>query len=809
MPEIRKKVEAHSALILQASPGSGKTTRVPPALLGQHSQIIVLEPRRLAAKYAARRVAEEMGEIVGKTVGYQFRFENVSSAQTRLRFLTEGMLMRRMLSDPHLKGVTHVILDEFHERHLHTDVALGYLKWLQSGARRDLKLVVMSATLETENLSRFLGDAPVMNIDAPAFPVEVSYLPSAPSLRLETLVREAVTESMGNGEPNMTSGHTLVFLPGMAEIRRCEEALASLRDSRGIAVYALHGELSREEQDHALERSTQRKIILATNVAETSLTIEGVTMVIDSGLHRQASYSWWSGVPALKTKPISRASAIQRAGRAGRTAPGRCLRLYPKGDYDSRTPFETPEIRRADLSQSLLEIFRLGMKVTDFPWFEPPETGALKSAKELLYLLGAVTSTDDAAALTDLGRRMIEIPAHPRISRILVEAESRKVLSQTADLVTLLSEGDLSTTDALASLSTRLNPLQAKARGQLLRSFDHGSGEAVKKSDTGSERDIAMALLTGFPDRVARKKSGAETVDLLFSFGGAAKAQNCGVIAENEFFVVLDVQERKYANQHRAELKVQCVIAIEPDWLFDLKPTLLQEVEILSWDETRQRAYQLESLRYGELSLSESRSDAPPTEKVAAFVFSQALSLKLDQPPVEWISRLPIESSLARIELARKKFPKLELPDVRSSAASAALSQMALGKNTAEALQSTDWENESFVLLAGQNLSLLERLVPSSVSLPSGRKTKVNYSLEKGPWIESRLQDFFGMKSGPALLDGRLPLILHLLAPNYRAVQVTTDLAGFWAREYPALRRELGRRYPRHKWPEDPLKPVP
>ena len=575
-----------SAVVLQASPGTGKTTRVPPALLDAlPGEILVLEPRRLAAKYAALRVAEERGEAIGRSVGYQFRFENVTSRDTRLTFLTEGMLMRKMLSDPRLAGVSAVVLDEFHERHLHGDVALGALRRLQlEGLRPDLKLVVMSATLETEALSRYLGDCPVLKVESPLHPVAIEHLPSPAAVPLERLVREAVARTLSSAEAD-SKGDILVFLPGMSEIRRAENALgelAAVREGR-LKVLPLHGEIAREEQDLALRPIPgKRKVILSTNVAETSLTIEGVTVVIDSGLHRQAAHSWWSGVPSLKTRPITRASAIQRAGRAGRTAPGRCIRLYTLHDFNGRAAFETPEIRRADIASTVLEVKTLGGAAgrndgsdpAEFPWFEAPAAAALEAAQTLLHRLGFTESPAGAAALTEPGRRAARIPAHPRIARLLVEAEKLGVLEPAASLAALISEGELEGLDALeqarrAEAQASSGPLK-RARTQLLSAIGRSAGgnaEAASKTEDAESR-LARSVLAAFPDRIARKRPipahstrGRSTdVELILSSGGSARAEECPTLASHEMFVALDIQETQAHGQARSQLRLKSVV---------------------------------------------------------------------------------------------------------------------------------------------------------------------------------------------------------------------------------------------------------
>ena len=594
IPELKAKLASGQAVVVQASPGSGKTTRIPPALIRNDGDVLVLEPRRVAAKYAAKRVSDELGSKLGETVGYRFRFENVTSPRTRLCFLTEGMLMRRFLSDPTLKGAHTVILDEFHERHLHGDIALAYLRKLQQSTRPDLKLIVMSATLDSDAIAKFLGDAPVLKIDAPLFPVDLEYLPSPVAKPLDLLVRDAVTRSLSQDD-----GDILVFLPGMGEIRRCSDAIRSAAERTGALIAPLHGELSREEQDFAIERADRRKIILATNVAETSLTIEGVRVVIDSGFHRVASYSWWSGVPTLRTRPISRASAIQRAGRAGRTGPGRCIRLYTRGEFEGRAPFQTPEISRADLTQSVLELKSLGItNASELSWFESPPSQALDSSETLLYRLGALTTR--GGPLNEIGRRLARIPAHPRIGRMVLEAsQNESTLKESSLLGALISEGEIETLDALESVRRGFFPDRvSKLADQIFKSV-----EPLKSART---RSLAFSVLSGFPDRVARRKSGG---DMIFSEGGSARAPDSALFQSSEYFVLLDVQERQGLGQARSAVEIKSAVAIEADWLLDLEPSQIEEKEELSWDSDRKRVQSSALMRYGQLILSESRTE--------------------------------------------------------------------------------------------------------------------------------------------------------------------------------------------------------
>lgn len=858
--ELVASLEAQPNLVLQAAPGSGKTTRVPPALLGARfrgdKEILVLEPRRLAAKMAANRVAEEMDERAGQTVGYQFRFENVGGPKTRIRFLTEGMFIRRLLSDPELKNVAAVVVDEFHERHLQGDVALGSLKRLQQTRRPDLRIVVMSATLDSEAIAAYLGvggpggsdDAgpcKIMRTEGKRFEVTTEYRPSDDRY-LDSQVASAVRHVLYEGY----EGDILVFLPGIAEIRRADDALAELARREKILVVQLYGDLSREEQDRAVHPADRRKIILSTNVAETSLTIEGVRIVIDSGLARIASYSHWSGLPALRTKPVSRASAIQRAGRAGRTAPGHCVRLYSRESFETRAPFEVPEISRADLAQTVLELKTLGVRqIKTFPWFEPPAGANVEAAEKLLYRLNAL---DEKGALTALGRRMAEMPTHPRLARLVLEGERLGVAEGAATLAALLSEGrpgDGGQVDLMQQFENyRPDFLAARAREQLLRYVrraDSGSGErfaqpgdgtgtevgagagagagAEATSSAGSnsklipkyprEQSLRRALLTGFPDRIAKRRQLAANlarntsgtrVEFILSAGGSATIDSSQFAAGPEYFITVDLEERSAQQGQPATKILRSVCAIEPDWLFDLEPLGVVEKTETRWDEARERVEAVTRLMYDSLVLDESpaaASDHVVAERLAAAALSAGLERFCDKDA--------LSGFVARVRFVKEQAGEKEFPEVTPEAMKEALVHLCEGRRSFSELKDAGVFEAITAMLAPEQRQKLERLAPEFVQLPGGRRVRINYEQGKPPWIESRLQDFFGMKAGPSVAGGRVPLTLHLLAPNMRAVQVTSDLSGFWARVYPDLRRELGRRYPRHKWPEDPLTAVP
>lgn len=839
LPTILEKLAVASNLVLQAPPGSGKTTRVPPALLQAKflqpaQEVVVLVPRRLAAKMAALRVSEEMGEPVGKTVGYQFRFENVTSAATRIRFVTEGLLLRQLMHAPTLPTVGCVVLDEFHERHLHADVAIAYLRFLQQTQRPDLRLVVMSATLDSKSVAGFLGDAPVMSVATSPYPVHVFYQ-EKPYQSKKNGGRESVAilpQQIADvvmrlqNKTRTQTGDVLIFLPGMAEIRRVAEGLQD-KFSDANLILPLHGDLPKEEQALVFRETEKRKIILATNVAETSLTIPGVATVIDAGLHRQASYSWWSGVPALKTRPISQASAVQRAGRAGRTSAGTCYRLYSEADFLARPALEIPEIRRSDLAQTVLEIKAMGvMSLASFPWFEAPSQQSLKAATELLYNLGALAENHLNSPLTSLGKKMASLPIHPRLARVLIAAEEAGVLDPAIKLVAYLSAGpdvgavrEPPVLDIFDDLEKGFVSDAVKKQMRMMQGWFARADTRVRPyvgGDPCVAPKIAISLLHGFPDRVARKRSDSNDTkrphaDLILCTGGTATVTATDVVQQNDYFVILDVSERQRVSDVKTKLHVSSLCAIVAEDLLDLQTTFLTENHEFIFDERKERVVELSELRYGELVLSASTQE-PQDTKAALAVLLQAV-FGLDEKSLErlnqadflaaWQKKFEItdlETFLVRLKLAQDHQPKLVIPDFTGEN---------FGKTVMTLFQGcvcqSDLAPQNLVQKISENLSyevtvFLQKEVPLKINLPAGRSVSVNYEMGKTPWIASRLQDFFGMTRTPTILMGRVPLTVHLLAPNKRAVQVTQDLASFWQKAYPEIRQQLARRYPRHKW---------
>lgn len=761
LPEVLAILQHTTNLVIEAPPGTGKTTRVPPAILGLvRGEVIVLEPRRIAARLAARRVAWERGEEAGGTVGYQVRFEERIGPRTRLRFVTEGILTRRLLTDPTLKGIDAIVLDEFHERHLDSDLALALLKRLQR-TRPELRIVVMSATLDASPIARYLDDCPVLRSEGKLFELSVRHLPYSPEpLHIQT--RRAV-ELLNAGQP---SGSILAFLPGIAEIRRTMRECETIARQTGLLVLPLHGDLSPSEQDRAVLPSAERKLILATNVAESSVTVEGVTAVIDSGLARIATYSPWTGLPTLQVGRISKASATQRAGRAARTGPGQVMRLYSEEDYLLRPEHDTPEIARADLSQFLLSI--RAMKIAhldDLDWLDAPPATSIESAELLLDRLGANDGME---------QQLARFPLSPRLSRILVEALDRGVGEDGCFATALLGLGVRSEkNDLLAAMDLPQEYRLRQHVGQLIRMA------RPPKQTHHDDEALLLSVLAGFPDRVARRRTGNQ---VLLSTGISAEV--AGEMPPYEFLLALDAEDR-----HENPLPLIRMFArVEPEWLVDLFPDRIQERSSVVWNRITERVEKVSALLYDNLIIEESRVTAPEAE-AAELLAQKAFDIGLD---------CFVEKSALEYFLARLNFARFESPDLLQT-----LRKLCLGLQSFGDLRDAA-RNFIPLLKEGLNMKLLDKIAPLNIRLKNGRQTKIHYEEGRPPWISSRLQDFFGMQETPRIGPDNTPLVIHLLAPNHRAVQTTTDLAGFWERLYPQVRRELLRRYPKHEWPETP-----
>jgi ATP-dependent helicase HrpB len=855
LPDIVERVRSGGTVVLEAPPGAGKTTRVAPALLdaGVTGKIVVLEPRRLAARLAARRMAEERGERVGETIGYEVRFDRMVSPATRIELVTEGILTRRLVTDPELRGVGAVILDEFHERHLQGDIALALLAHLRRTTRPDLALLVMSATLDAAPVAAFLG-APVVRSAGRQYDVEVTFAREADERPLESRVASAIRELLQAG----TTGDVLVFLPGAAEIRRAMERAAPLADATDLLLVALHGDLSPDAQDTAIKKADRQKVIFSTNVAETSVTIEGVEAVIDSGLSRVAKYDPWSGRPSLEVARISRASATQRAGRAGRLGPGRAVRLYTKGDFEARPEHDVPEILRADLAEvRLLLRSARGADVDQLSWLDAPPKAALLCAEQLLVQLGAEA---EDGRLTPLGRKMAVFGLSPRLAKLVIEAAGHGALHEGCTAAAILAEGrDVlartwdgnddapSGADDLCDLTARLRRIaeataggfdrqRAKRLGlvpetviavrkgseQILRAC-RAAGVTEKADPMSPDEALRRAILAAFPDRVARRRPAPEGGtrlgvgrELLLSGGGTAMLAETSVVRTAPWLVAVEAGDRRGGDPTRRagpaekrQTRVWLASAIEPDWLIDLYPGAVTESVEVSFSAERERVEAVERLTYDRLVLDERPAGSTADVAAARLLAERALAAG--------IGAFAGADAFERLR-RRLSFVAKEAPDLAASAGIRPLDDNALrellverlrGKRSFAELRDGALLEEIKAAVGYTALARLDELLPEHVTLGGGRRVEVHYDEGRPPWIESRLQDFFGSARTPAILDARLLLVVHLLAPNYRAVQVTTDLAGFWARTYPGVRNELMRRYPRHAWPTDPLTATP
>jgi ATP-dependent helicase HrpB len=770
LPEVVASLRRLPNLVIEAAPGAGKTTRVPAALLSLGGGVLVLEPRRIAARMAARRVATEMGEGVGETVGYQVRFEEVAGPRTRLRFLTEGVLTRRLITDPELRGIGTVVLDEFHERHLETDLALALLRRLQKTRRPDLRLVVMSATLDAGPVREFLGGCPLVKSAGRLFPLEIAWTAYS-AAPLEEQVGAALNSVLTRGIP----GDVLVFLPGAAAIHRATRVCEPIARRNNLLIAQLYGDLPPAEQDRAVEPSAQRKVILSTNIAESSITIDGVRVVIDSGLARLANDSPWTGLPSLEVARISKASATQRAGRAGRTAHGHIIRLYTAEDFHRRADHDEPEIARRELSQMCLQLESMGIHdPTQLEWLTLPPAASLEASEALL---------DRLAARGETAGKMARMPLHPRLSRLLLDAEQAGVAETGCRTAALLSSGQRVRSSDLFSALDEERDQRTRAVYDQLRRY------VRREKPVHDDAALARAVLAAFPDRVGRRRPNGV---VLLSNGSAAMMlqpwQHKG-----EFLVAIDIEES--SDRPSPLLRLAC--PIEPEWLIDLFPDRVLERRGVEWNRQAERVESVSALVYDDLVIEETRGGVADDEAAAKLLAARAAEAGL----ARFIDQAEMEAFLARVEFAatHSSMKAIEDDDIREAF-----------ENVCYGLRSfSDIERAAagFAAALGRmrDRQLLDQIAPAHLRLSGGRNTRVHYERGKPPWVSSRLQDFFGMTESPRIAGGKVPLVIHLLAPNQRPVQTTTDLAGFWQRLYPQLRKELGRRYPRHAWPEKPV----
>lgn len=829
LPALLAAVRDGQNFVLVAEPGAGKTTRVPPALLDAglvEGEILVAQPRRIAARLAARRVAEELREPVGERCGYQVRFDRKVGPSTRIRFVTEGLLARRIRDDPSLEGVGIVILDEFHERHLDTDVGLALLRRIQRTRRPDLRIGVMSATLRADPIAEFL-DAVSISCPGRTFPIELEYQPTS-----DRSVDRRVNAAFRDLLEAEIDGDVLVFLPGASEIRASQRACQGLAEHHSVDIEMLHGDLSAADQDRAVRGGPRRRLILSTNVAETSVTVANVAAVIDSGLVRRPSHNPWTSIPMLELAKISRASAEQRAGRAGRVRAGKCIRLYSQHDLERRPAFDAPELARLDLARVMVDLRCAGLRsANELDWLEAPPAAGIEAAERLLQRLGAL-ETD--GTLSKTGRELATLPVHPRLARILVEGRRRGVGAETVGIAALLSERSIwrrsmgdgprrATTVSAADVFTDLEALWAferegasfarregldigackmalRVQRQLARSKSGPKpGHAL---DEATEQTLGLCLLCGFADRLGRLRTHARGGrEIVFAEGGSAELAPESAI-DGTLAIALAAEERRQG-AHASKTVVRSAASIEPEWILELFEEELVERRSATFDPKKERVNVVEELVFGELVIEQSIVREPSDE--AAEVLREAALAKGADAFVKDAARLA--NTRNRLLFASKHDPAIEPLD--DAALQRALGELCVGARSFADIRKTNLLEYLLSTLPASGRTGLERLAPQRVKLRGGRSLDVHYEADRDPWVQSRLQDFFGELTGPTVASGRTPLVLHLLAPNQRAVQVTTDLEGFWDRHYPALRKTLMRRYPRHDWPEDPRTATP
>jgi ATP-dependent helicase HrpB len=798
---LREALARPSNAVLVAPPGAGKTTRVPLALLDEPwvggGRIILLEPRRLAARAAAEHMAALLGEPVGATVGLRVRLESRVSAATRIEVVTEGVFARRILDDPALDGVAAVLFDEFHERSLDADLGLALALDAQAGLREDLRCLAMSATLDGARVAKIMGDAPVIRSEGRAFPVETRYVPRDPAERIEDSVVRVIRRALDSD-----SGSVLAFLPGQGEIERTASLLAARVDSR-IVIAPLYGALDRAAQDRAIRPAGKdvRKIVLASAIAETSLTIEGVRIVVDSGLARVPRYEPDVGLTRLETMRASRASADQRRGRAGRTEPGVCYRLWDEAATGALEPFAPPEILSSDLAGLVLDLAQWGVRTrTGLAWLDPPPAAAWDEARVLLRALGAI---DGEGAITDEGRALRALALPPRLARMVVDAARSGQADDAATIALLLSERGLG--GGSTDLATRRDMFardrspRANAGRGLARQWARAASRAVGPTDAAGDLSTGALLAFAFPELVAKARGDHGT--FLMANGRAAALEPHDPLAARPYLAVAEVSGRA----SRARILAAAEIGAEE---IAAHPALaVEEQDETRFDPASASLRRRITRRLGAITLAE--RTLPVVADAAAAAMLAANLVRTG------VSHLPWTKEQAR-RRARIGFLRAlgdqSWPDVSDAALAAAGGWLALfvvGRVSRGDIAADDLEAALAALVPYDLQRRLEREAPEHFTTPAGSTLPIDYDAEGGPALDVRVQELFGLAEHPAVAGGRLPLTLRLLSPAHRPIQVTRDLPGFWRGSWAAVRADMRGRYPRHPWPDDPANAPP
>jgi ATP-dependent helicase HrpB len=857
--ELIARLRAQRRLIVSAPTGSGKSTQVPQMLLDHglldHGQVVVLQPRRLATRMLAARVAFERGSELGREVGYQIRLENVTSPSTRIRFVTEGVLLRQMMSDPALRGVSAVIFDEFHERHLYGDITLAQALDVQERVRPDLQIIVMSATLDADALSSYMsrrssevpaalrggseegrptgkqGACSVLSTEGRTYPVDIEYS-AAPNYADQRPVWEQAADAFIHFVQSGGEGDVLVFMPGGFEISQTIQAIRNCDESKGWVLLPLHGELPPRDQDAAVARHEQRKVVVATNVAETSLTIDGVRCVIDSGLARQARYDSQRGINTLLIEKISRASADQRAGRAGRTAPGHCYRLWSQDEHAHRAAQEVPEVKRLDLSEVVLTLKASGVAdLRTFRWLEPPDAHALEHAEELLSDLGALTTEE--ATIAEVGRRMLAFPLHPRYARMLLAAQEFGCVHQ-ACLVAALTQGrdlllrnvDRETArhreDLLGDRATSdfwilmrawtyaaknefrleacrrmgIHMVTARQVGPLLQQFLDIAKREGLDTEPREAPDAALqkCLLIGFSDRVARRlDSGTLRCELVHNRRGVLARESA--VQKAPLFVAAEVREVG-GRDGEVNTILSLATAIEEAWLREFFPKDLQGSLHVQFDAAQKRVMAAELVRFRGLALSAKRVEPPPEDAAARLLAEEVIAGRLTLN--EWDHG--VEQWIQRLCLLAQACPEFGLPIISDVDRRAIVEQICHGAYGYKDIKDKPVKNFVQSWLSSAHRELLDKHAPERLMFPNGRSPKVTYEAGRPPYVSLRIQELYDVTQTPKIALGRVPIVVHILTPGMKPIQVTQDLAGFWREHYPRIKSELQRRYPKHEW---------
>jgi ATP-dependent helicase HrpB len=864
--EIVAGLQQLRRLIVSAPTGSGKSTQVPQMLLERGvlgaGQVVILQPRRLATRLLAARVAWERKAELGREVGYQIRFENVTSSDTRIRYVTEGVLLRQMVQDPKLRGVSALIFDEFHERHLYGDITLARALDLQERERPDLKILVMSATLDAARLEDYLAPCRVLESLGRTFPVDVQFAEN-PGYLDKRPIWEQAAEAFGHFVRSGALGDVLVFMPGSFEISQTLEAIRHCDESRGFILLPLHGELAPRDQDAAVARYDQRKVVVATNVAETSLTIDGIRCVIDGGLARIPRYDPYRGLNTLLIEKISRASSDQRAGRAGRTAPGVCLRLWSQEEHAHRPAQELPEIKRLDLAEVVLTLKAAGVEdLRRFRWLEPPDEQSLAHAVELLTDLGALkpappdsptepatrptepaktTAASEASSrnpqsatrITPLGRKMLAFPLHPRYARMLLAAQDYGCVYQ-ACLVAALTQGrDLLLRNIDSQTSRQRDDLLGEKAGSdfwiLMRAWEYARRnefrleacrrlgihaltarqvgpllqqflDIAKREGLNTELrqvpDDALhkCILLGFSDRVARRlDSGTLRCDLVHGRRGLLARESA--VHNSPLLVVAEIREVE-GKDKTVNTLLTLGTKVEEAWLQELFPEDLAATPRVFYDPSSKRVYAEEQLQFRGLAIATRRVEPPPADAAAQLLTEEVLAGRLTLN--EWNHE--VEQWILRLNLLSQWCPELALPPIGDADRRALVEQLCHGAFGYKDIKDKPVKGVVMSWLSPAQQELLNKHAPERLHLSNGRTPKVTYETTGQPHIALRIQELYDVNATPRIAMGRVPVLLHILAPNMRPVQITADLASFWREQYPRVKQELQRKYPKHQW---------